>query len=188
MNISDKIKQLFFVKFRIWKYQWLSNCANCIGNPKIFHPLLLNGKGEISFGKNVQMGVINSPNFYSHYNYLEVRNKESKIEIGDNTAINNAFSAVAFSTITIKNNVLIGINCTIIDNDGHDLNADKRSLHVIGEAVVIENNVFIGDNVTILKGVTIGENAVIGFGSVVTKDIPSNVIAAGNPAKVIRNL
>lgn len=189
MSIVDKLKQLIFVKSRIWKYKLLSSCSNCIGEPKIFHPLLMDGKGQILFGKNVQIGVINSPNFYSHYSYLEVRNSNSKIAIGDNTSINNSFSAVAFCNITIKNNVLIGVNCSIIDSDGHELDGTKRdSLDVTSKSVLIEDNVFIGDNVTILKGVTIGENSIIGASSVVTKDIPKNVIAAGNPAIVIRNL
>ena len=188
MTILDKLKQIVFVKSRIWKYKLLSTNSVSDGKPTIFHPLLLSGKGEISFGKNVQFGVIHSPFYYSHYNYLEARFKESKIFIGDNTAINNAFSVVAFSSVVIKNNVLIGVNCSIIDNDGHSLNPDNRNFESQSKAVVIENNVFIGDNVTILKGVTIGENSVIGFGSVVTKNIPSNVIAAGNPAKVNRNL
>ena len=183
------IAAIFFVTMRIWKYKILSNCSNVIGKPLLYHPILLKGKGKIIFGKNVQMGVIASPNFYSHYAYLEARKSDSVISIGDNVTINNAFSAVAFQNITIQDNVLIGVNCAIIDNDGHDLRVDKRNS---GEpksvAVTIEKNVFIGDNVTILKGVTIGENSVIGLGSVVTNDIPKNVIVAGNPAKVIRNL
>ena len=189
MNISNKFKQLIFVKYKIWKYKLLSNCKSIIGNPVIFHPILIMGKGQVIFGKNVQIGVINSPNFYSHYSYFEVRTSKSKIAIGDNTAINNSFSIVSFSNITIKCNVVIGFNCSIIDSDGHDLNSTKRkSLDIISKPVTIENNVFIGDNVTILKGVTIGENSIIGACSVVTKNIPSNVIAAGNPTIIIRNL
>ncbi|WP_293895304.1 acyltransferase, partial [Flavobacterium sp.] len=130
-----------------------------------------------------------SPNFYSHYAYLEARNSESEINIGDNVSINNGFSAVAFSKITIQSTVLIGVNCSIIDNDGHNLEIDKRNddepKH---EPVFIAENVFLGDDVTILKGVTIGKNSVIGNGSIVTKSIPENVVAAGNPARVIRNL
>jgi maltose O-acetyltransferase len=189
MGILTKIIFLLFVTLRIWKYKLLSDCNFVSGKPNLFHPLLLTGKGKISFGKNVQIGVIASPNFYSHYTYLEVRNPESEISIGDNVSINNAFSAVAFSKITIQNNVLIGVNCSIMDNDGHNLATDKRaSENIKNEAVFIAENVFLGDNVTILKGVFIGKNSVIGNGSIVTKSIPENVIAAGNPAKVIRNL
>lgn len=175
--------------FRIWKYQLLSDCGHVSGKPNLFHPLLLKGKGKISFGKNVQLGVLASPSFYSHYAYLEARNLDSEISIGDNVSINNAFSAVAFSKITIQNNVLIGVNCAIIDNDGHNLEADKReSDDVKSQTVTIEENVFLGDNVTILKGVTIGKNSIIGNGAIVTKSIPQNTIAAGNPAIVIRKL
>jgi len=189
MKIFDKFLHFIFIRIRIWKFNILSNCTNISGNPKIFHPLLVKGKGKVLFGKNVQIGVVNSPNFYSHYTYLEVRNEESEILIGDNTSINNSFSATAFLSITIKNNVLIGVNCSIIDNDGHHLAIDKRETGTPKSAsILIENNVFIGDNVVILKGVTIGENSVIGNSSVVTHDIPKNVIAAGNPAKIIRNL
>ena len=185
MGVTTKIKNLFFVRFRIWKYNLLSDCANVIGKPKLFHPLLLKGKGKISFGSGVQVGVIAAPMFYSHYAYLEARNQESEISIGNNVTINNSFSAEAFSKITIQDNVLFGINCSIIDNDGHDLDVEKRTTEEPKSVpVLIENNVFIGDNVVILKGVTIGENSVIGNGSVVTSTIPKNVIAAGNPAKV----
>jgi len=183
------IANFCFVTLRIWKYKMLSDCNKVIGKPLLFHPTLLKGKGKIIFGKNVQMGVIASPNYYSHYSYLEARNSDCVISIGDNVAINNAFSAVAFQNITIQDHVLIGVNCAIIDNDGHELAIDERhSAEPKSAAVTIEKNVFIGDNVTILKGVTIGENSVIGFGSIVTSDIPKNVIAVGNPARVIRNL
>ena len=79
------------------------------------------------------------------------------------------------SIFRIKNNILESCICnnTVTIPDG---------------VRVISENVFIGDNVTILKGVTIGVNSVIGNGSIVTKSIPDNVIAAGNPARVIRNI
>ena len=93
------------------------------------------------------------------------------------------------SKVVIKNDVLIGTGCSIIDNDGHNLAIEKRNFGTPKTAPIhIHQNVFLGSNVTILKGVTIGKNSIIGNGSVVTKNIPENVIAAGNPAKVIRNL
>lgn len=189
MGIVAKIKYFLFVKIKIWKFQFLSDCKNVVGKPNLYHPLLLKGNGKIRFGTNVQLGVISSPYFYSHYTYLEARNEKSEISIGNNVAINNAFSAVAFSKITIKDNVLIGVNCSIIDNDGHHLAIDKRNSGVPKtEYVYIGENVFIGSNVNILKGVSIGKNSIIGNGSIVIHSIPENVIAAGNPARVIRNL
>ena len=189
MTISKGIKDFCFVTLRVWKYKILSDCKQVIGNPKCYHPLLTKGKGKISFGTNVQIGVIASPNYYSHYSYVEARMESSEIKIGNNVSINNGFSAVAFSKITIGDGVLIGFNCSIMDNDGHNLNPNERnSSTLIGANVLIEENVFISDNVTILKGVTIGKNSVIGNGSIVIQSIPENVIAAGIPAKVIKSL
>ena len=76
-----------------------------------------------------------------------------------------------------------------MDSDGHFLKSDMRNtLNPPSMQVHIKQNVFLGDNVTVLKGVTIGENSVIGNGSIVTKDIPENTIAGGIPAKVIKML
>jgi galactoside O-acetyltransferase len=189
MGIISKIKQFCFVTLRIKKYEILSDCSRVIGKPIKHHPLLLKGKGIISFGTNVQIGVFSSPYFYSHYTYLEAREEWSEIIIGDNVAINNAFSIECSTKVIIENDVLIGTGCSIIDNDGHDLAIEKRNIGYPKTAqIYICQNVFLGSNVTILKGVTVGKNSVIGNGSVVTNDIPENVIAAGNPAKVIRNL
>jgi galactoside O-acetyltransferase len=187
--MKNRIKQIMFVELRILKYKWLPSCKNISGKPKLFHPALLNGYGKIKFGSNVQLGVVNSPGFYSDYSYFEARNFESEIIIGNNVSINNNFSIEALSTIRIFDNVLIGFNCKIIDNDGHHLHIDQRNTGVPNNAeITIEKNVFLGDNVTVLKGVVIGENSVVGNGSIVTKTIPKNVIAAGNPAKVIKEL
>lgn len=185
----DKLKFLFFVKIRIWKYKILSDCERVTGKPVLHQPILLSGKGKINFGENVQIGVINSPNFYTDYFYLEARTKDSEISIGDNVSINNGFKAVAFSKIVIEKNVLIGFSCSIIDNDGHHLAIDKRNSGKPNSAeIYIGENVFLGNDVTVLKGVTIGKNSVVGNGSIVTKNVPENVIVAGNPARIIRNL
>jgi galactoside O-acetyltransferase len=189
MWIFSKIKQLCFVLLRIKKYEVLSDCKRVFGKPIKYHPLLLQGKGKISFGTNVQIGVISAPNYYSHYSYLDASEEKSEIIFGNNIAISNSFSIECCTKVSIEDDVLIGDSCSIIDNDGHNLAADQRnSGSAQSKEVRICKNVFLGSNVTILKGVTIGENSIIGSRSVVTKNIPKNVIAAGNPAKVIRNL
>jgi galactoside O-acetyltransferase len=189
MRLTQRIRQFLFVKSRIAILRRMSNCSRVSGKPSFFHPALFNGQGKISFGDNVQIGVISSPNYYSHYAYFEARNENSEIKIGNNVSINNAFSASAMTSITIGDNVLIGVNCSIIDTDAHPLSPTQRHTgEPLSAPVTIGNNVFIGDNVIILKGITIGENSVIGAGSVVTAGIPENCVAAGNPAKVIRNL
>lgn len=177
------------MSFRVWKYRSLSDCRNVSGTPVLHCPMLATGKGSISFGRNVQFGVIASPNFYTHYAYLEARNGDSKISIGNNVSINNGFSLSAISHVSIGSNVLIGVNCNIVDTDAHPLPpALRHTGEAISKPIFIADNVFIGDNVTVLKGVTIGENSVVGAGSIVASDIPANSVAAGNPAKVIRNL
>ena len=189
MGILSKIKHFSFVTLRIWKYQWLSNCARVSGKPNLFVPLLLNGKGRITFGKNFQNGVIAAHNYYSKYNYILAMEENSAVIIGDNVIFANGASIQAISKITIGDNVMIGVNCFLVDTDGHDLDPDKRMIGSgIASPITIHNNVYIYYNSVVLKGVTIGENSVIGSCSVVTKDIPANVFAAGNPARVIRNL
>jgi acetyltransferase-like isoleucine patch superfamily enzyme len=88
---------------------------------------------------------------------------------------------------------LLGANVMIVDTDFHPLAAEgRRHNHhpaCIGTAeVVLERNVFVGANSIILKGVRIGENSVIGAGSVVARDVPANSIAAGNPCRLLRPL
>mgnify|MGYP000361354714 CR=1 FL=1 len=115
---------------------------------------------------------------------------ENDVRIGDNVSINNNATIVSEGEgISIGNDTLIGTNVFIADSDFHNLDPDLRLSNVIKtEKVTIGNNVFIGSNVSILKGVDIGNNSVIAYGSVVTKSIPSNVIAGGIPCKVIKKL
>ncbi|MDD7885340.1 acyltransferase [Flavivirga sp. 57AJ16] len=154
-----------------------------------YQPVVLRGCGNISFGDNVSIGVINSPYFYNSYAYIEARTKKSYIKFGNNIHINNGFSIISEKSITIEDNTLIGFNCHIIDSAFHNLQIDKRKeIDLNPQDVIIEKNVFIGNNVTILKGITIGENSVIASGSVVTKSCPKNVIIAGVPANIIREL
>lgn len=119
----------------------------------------------------------------NHPCIIATHSSEAVINIGNNCGFSGSVIG-AFKNITIGNNVRCGANTTITDSDWH--RDDQRS----GEpkSVIIEDNVWLGLNVIVLKGVTIGKNTVIGAGSVITKNIPPNVIAAGNPCKVIRPL
>jgi acetyltransferase-like isoleucine patch superfamily enzyme len=124
----------------------------------------------------------------NHKCIIATHSKNASIEIGDNCG----FSGVtigAMENIKIGNNFLCGANVLISDFDWHNIDPNLRNANCLtSKPVVIENNVFIGYNSIIWKGVKIGQNSVIGAGSIVTQDIPPNVIAAGNPCKVIRNL
>lgn len=128
---------------------------------------------------------------------------DAKIVIGDRVGMSSTCIR-AKSTITIGNDVNIGGDCLIMDSDTHPLdylkrrrnyactrqNMSERELAELNPSapIVIEDDVWIGARCQILKGVTIGARSVIAAGSVVTKDIPSDVVAGGVPCRVIRNL
>ena len=109
------------------------------------------------------------------------------LSVGNNFAMTGG-SICAAQELIIGDNVAVGANCTIMDTDFHPIDSSLRSQLSSGggsKPVSIGDNVFIGMNCLILKGVTIGENSVIGAGSVVVSDIPPDIIAGGNPARII---
>lgn len=112
----------------------------------------------------------------------------SHIEVGENFYANVNCIMLDVGKITIGDNVLFGPNVSIY-TAGHPIHPESRnSGYEYGIPVTIGSNVWIGGSCVILPGVSIGNNVVIGAGSVVTKDIPDNVCAAGNPCRVIREI
>jgi len=107
--------------------------------------------------------------------------KDAVISIEDNCGFSGTVIG-AFVKIEIKSGAKCGANTLITDSDWHL--EDKRA--GLPSPVIIEDNVWLGEGVKVLKGVTIGKNSVIGAGSVVSKSIPANVVAAGNPCKIIK--
>lgn len=131
------------------------------------------------------------------------------ISIGNGTFINSGTKLISRSSISIGRNVTIAWGCVIYDHDSHSLDyknrikdqqqqlqdwktgnfiANKEWSFVNSSPIVIHDNVWIGFDVVILKGITIGEGAIIGARSVVTHDIPAWSVAAGNPARVVKKL
>ncbi len=126
-----------------------------------------------------------------------------RVEIGAYTAI-SGIRIEAATEVVIGRYCQISYHVDIHDNNGHPLDPEKRRnqmvrVHENGmdlnsvyesetEPVVIGDNVWIGHDATILKGVTIGDNAVIATGSVVTRDVPPGTVAAGNPAKIVKEI
>lgn len=110
------------------------------------------------------------------------------IEIGENFYSNYNLIILDCAKVTIGNNVLLGPNVGIF-TAGHPLHHTLRvQEYEYAFPIHIGNNVWIGGNVSVNPGVSIGDNSVIGSGSVVTKNIPANVIAVGNPCKVVRSI
>ena len=123
-------------------------------------------------------GLTMKPAFFCDYGF--------NIHVGKNVLINYQCVFIDAAPITIGDNSLIGPNCGLYCIN-HDLEPGRRNEGwAEGKPITIGKNVWLGGSCTLLPGVTIGDNTVIGAGSVVTKDIPANCIAAGNPAKVIR--
>ena len=145
---------------------------------------------KVTIGKNIKIRTSKISNLIGikQRTTISTISEHAEIKIGDNCG----FTAVvigAAQSIVIGNNVLVGSNVLITDTDWHSLKGVNRELNfAINKPVNISDNVFIGYSSTILKGVSIGKNSVIGANSVVTKDIPADVIAAGNPCKVLKPL
>ncbi len=183
-------REILIQRARVWGYRRLWTCGRVSGTPVAYQPVLFLGPGRIALGSNVEFGWPTSAGFYSGYCHVEAYTPESVIEIGDGAQLNNgAVVKSAGAGIRIGPRALIGSQVWIYDSDFHEL--DPRHRHDGSPAtapVDLGENVFIGDRVLILKGVTIGKDSVVGAGSVVTTSIPEGVIAAGNPARVIRKL
>lgn len=134
-----------------------------------------------SMGKNVHIDI----DFHCEYG--------KNIHLGDNVIINMNCTFVDNNSITIGNNVLIASNVQFYTAT-HPVNYWERNRHnndgkffnTYAKPIVIEDGVWIGGGAIVLPGVTIGRNSVIGAGSVVTRDIPENSVAVGNPCRVMR--
>jgi maltose O-acetyltransferase len=150
-------------------------------------PVRGEGEGTLIIGDRNMLGFRPAPRLGTGEILLQARNPEAGIVIGEANAFSNNVSIVANQQITIGDRCLIGDLVSIYDCDFHEINPVSRNRSAgLTKPVIIGNNVWLGGRVIVLKGVAIGDNSVIAAASVVTKPIPANSIAAGNPAKVIR--
>lgn len=127
-------------------------------------------------GNNIRI----EPNFYCDYGY--------NIFVGDNFYMNYNCVILDGAKVEFGDNVFIGPNCGFY-TAGHPIEIDLRNKGLeYAKPIKVGDNVWFGGNVVVLPGVTIGNNVTIGAGSVVTKDIPDNSIAYGNPCKKVRDI
>ena len=110
-----------------------------------------------------------------------------EINVGRNVFINQNCTFYDLGGLDIGDDVMIGPNVSLITS-GHPIEPSLRHSITIGNPIVIKRNAWIAANATIIGGVTVGENSVVAAGSVVTKDVPSNTVVGGNPARVIRSI
>ena len=118
---------------------------------------------------------------------LNISTPGSQLVIGDHVGISGS-TICATKSVTIGDHTMIGSGCLITDTDSHSLDYMERrnGAEPVSCPITIGNDVFIGARSIILKGVTIGDRAIVGAGSVVTHDVPADCTVAGNPARVLR--
>ncbi|MEL6108316.1 MAG: DapH/DapD/GlmU-related protein [Planctomycetota bacterium] len=156
----------------------------------VLGPLGLSAAGSIELGESIT--IVNRSEFnragIDHPTQL-VAAAGATLRVGDRVGMSGA-TVYATEQIDIGSNVLIGANSQIFDTDFHPIDwRDRREgKSALSAPVVIEDDVWLGANVTVLKGVRIGARSVIAAGSIVHSDVPSDVLAGGVPAKVIRAL
>ena len=156
-------------KKKIYRYNHLEP-----GNPEEKDRLIKDILGKCGDYINIE------PPFFCDYGY--------NIEIGENFFANYNFTVLDVGKVRIGENVQIAPNVSIY-TAGHPIHPETRnSGYEYGIDITIGDNCWIGGNTCIMPGVTIGKNVVIGAGSVVTKDIPDDVIAVGNPCRVVRTI
>ena len=120
------------------------------------------------------------PNFWCDYG--------SRIEVGENFYANHGLVILDAGKVSFGDNVFVGPNCGF-HTSGHPIDFERRNKGLeYAYPIKVGNNVWFGAGVQVMPGVTIGDNVVIGGGSVVVKDIPSNCVAVGNPCRVIRHI
>ncbi len=129
-------------------------------------------------GTEIDASTTIFPPFYTNFGRF--------IKLGKNVFINHACSFLDLCSITIEDEVMIGPKVNLI-TENHPLEPGDRKT-VLLKPIVVKRNAWIGAAATILPGVTIGENAVVAAGAVVSKDVPPNTIVAGIPAKVVKTL
>jgi len=148
-------------------------------------PYIVNS-GVIVIGDNVQLS--GKPCFAFSTQIFP----SPSVMIGDNTFIGHQTAFMAAKGISVGNDCFIAGGVRFSDNDGHPLDHVDRKNHLPPKKedvkeIHVGNDVWIGSNAVILKGVTVGDRAIVGANAIVTKDVPSDTIVAGNPAKIIKS-
>ena len=137
---------------------------------------------DIRLGRHVHMMALRDAPIR-----LAVFEGMGRVRVGDHVLINPGARIVSAKAIEIGNNCMLAMHCHLSDADWHDTH---HRIYAPGATAEIKlgDNVWLGDSVKVLKGVTIGDNTIVGAGAVVTKDLPANVMAGGNPARVLQAL
>jgi len=152
-------------------------------------PLRVNGPGKVAIADAVALGERMAPRMGDGTILLQARFPEAAIRIGARSCLSNNISIISTVNIELGDECLVGDQVCILDSDFHEVDPKRRRSGTgRSHPVIIGNNVWLGSRVMVLKGVRIGHNTVIAAGSIVTEPIPANVVAAGVPARVVKEL
>lgn len=191
-NTPYFIKRLYLLLNGFYVKRFIAPQFDTVGEGlEVAHP-----RHVVIFGKHIHLGrfaqLIAAPDNCIRFTTWPTKQifngiRGGAIKIGDFCLISPGVRISAAQSIQIGDNCMFAANVYISDSDWHGIYNRIRPFRCT-KPVVIENNVWLGERAIVNKGVTIGENSVIGAGAVVTKNIPANSIAAGNPAKVIKSI
>ena len=161
--------------------------AGSRGRYAIGRNLVSNGRLHLSGPGRIRIGDECNAWARAESNVLATFSPDAVITIGDNVRLNGA-GIQAATSVTVGDDCILG-SCTIVDTDHHSVDVGRRpGAAAASSPVVIEDNVWIAGMATVLKGVRVGRDSVVGFGAIVSTDVPAGVVVAGNPARVVRNL
>jgi|TARA_B100002052_G_scaffold245780_1_gene231650 acetyltransferase-like isoleucine patch superfamily enzyme len=153
--------------------------------------MILNPQHLKIFGNNISIGdyatLITAPDKRIDLSTWETDKINGELQLGKYILISPGTSIRSAQKIVIGDSTMIASDVTITDSDWHDI-YDRTDYVASPKEVIIQENVWIGEKSLILKGSKIGKNSIIGAGSVVSGEVPANVIFAGNPAKEIKKL
>jgi acetyltransferase-like isoleucine patch superfamily enzyme len=183
------VREAFAWALRFFWYEPLfrARCVSIGSGFRMERLPYVTGRGRLTIGAGVRLSGKPSVGF------CNVLLREPSLVVGDGTFIGHDCSFVLADSITIGKHCLLAGGVSIRDLDGHPVDAALRREHRPTPCegirpVVLGDDVWIGADATILKGVTIGDRAIVGAGAVVTSDVPADTVVAGNPARVIRTM
>ena len=179
------LKRAMTAYHRAWAHRFLVPQFDAVGRGLVFfgpQHVEVNGP-RVVLGDNVHMMA--TPD--RRIRFTVHSEPGGHIDVGDAVIVLPGVRVSSATQVRIGPNCMLATNCYLTDADWHDV-YDRTSAPGSCAPVTLHENVWIGDSAIVCKGVTIGANSVIGAGAVVASDIPANVIAAGNPARVIKPL
>lgn len=201
-NIFKRLKNLRMEYYKLFNRKYFQIKGIRFGkNLQAYNKIYITGKrGNITIGDDFTFtsGDCINPICRNIRGCIHTDKKNSTIIIGNHVGMSSPCIWIR-DRLTIGDNVKIGGGCMILDTDTHQIdylarrgeiakNSENKHTMVQSAPIAIEDDVWIGANCQILKGVTIGARSIIGAGSIVTKSIPADCVAAGNPAQIIKSL